>query len=170
MTKGGIVDDLSGHRSALVNYVRPLVGDRARAEDVVQDAYLRLTANPDTGGHIRDRVAYLYRMVRNIALDGLRRDRLERREEETPQWWMLPGQGPSPEDAAAHGQLVARIDTVLAQMEPRMRLALELNRFEGYTLQEIAGRLSVSVPTVHRLVRDGLVRISLALRASGDEA
>lgn len=166
------MDDFIRHRGALVNYVRPIVGDRAQAEDVVQEAYVRLAANRDDGknGPVRNQVAYLYRIVRNIALDGLRREKIKQREEAAPQWWMLPHAAPGPDDAAAHGELVDRIEAVLAGMEPRMRLALELNRFEGYTLQEISDRLSVSVPTVHRLVRDALVRITLAIGpASGKE-
>jgi DNA-binding CsgD family transcriptional regulator len=33
----------------------------------------------------------------------------------------------------------------------------------GYTLTEIAGRLNVSVPTAHRMIRDALVEIASRL-------
>lgn len=159
------MDDLIRHRAALVSYARPIVRDRFEAEDVVQEAFLRLAAADGNAArqNIRSPLSYLYRVVRNIALDKVRREKIERREEEVPQWWMLPTETASPEDEAARGQLIDRIEKVLRDMEPRMRLALEMNRFEGYTLQEIADRLSVSVATVHRLVREALSRIAMAI-------
>ncbi|MFT4055806.1 MAG: RNA polymerase sigma factor [Novosphingobium sp.] len=159
------MDDLIRHRAALVSYARPIVRDRSEAEDVVQEAFLRLAAADGSRVRqpVRSPLSYLYRIVRNIALDRVRREKIERREEEVPQWWMLPCETPDPEEEAARGQLVDRIETILRDMEPRMRLALEMNRFEGYTLQEIADRLGVSVATVHRLVREALSRIALAI-------
>lgn len=141
--------------------------DRSEAEDVVQEAFLRLAGSEAPRPDIRSPLSYLYRVVRNIALDRVRREKIERREEEAPQWWMMPAAAPSPEDEAAHRQLVDRVETVLREMEPRMRLALEMNRFEGFTLQEISGRLGVSIATVHRLVKEALSRVAMAI---GDEA
>src|SRR3546814_20723340 len=59
------------HRAELIDYATPIVGDRALAEDVVQDAWLRFS---DAGSHdaktrlIRQPVGYLYRIVRYLAL------------------------------------------------------------------------------------------------------
>ena len=128
----------------------------------MQEAFLRLASNENRDA-IGNPVSYLYRVVRNIALDGLRRDKVERREEQQPQWWLLPSAPVDPEQATSHASLIARIETALEAMEPRMRLALELHRFEGYTLQEIADRTGSSAPTVHRLVRDALVRIAMVM-------
>src|SRR3546814_2652242 len=55
------------HRAELIDYATPIVGDRALAEDVVQDAWLRFS---EAGSHdaktrlIRQPVGYLYRIVR----------------------------------------------------------------------------------------------------------
>jgi len=138
----------------------------------VQDAYVRLAAarESEATGSIRHPLSYLYRIVRNLAFDRLRRDKVEAREEGEAQWWMLPVDAGTPEDMAASTQMIARVEAVLARMEPRMRLALELNRFEGHTLQEIAGRLGISVATAHRLVRDAVVRIALALESGNGES
>lgn len=139
--------------------------DRSEAEDVVQEAFLRLTV--DEGKvqrqNIRNPLSYLYRIVRNVALDKARREKVERREEEAPQWWMMPSQPANPEEEAAHRQLLDRIEAVLGEMEPRMRLALEMHRFEGFTLQEISERLGVSIATAHRLVREALTRVMLLI-------
>src|SRR3546814_20421537 len=74
------------HRAELIDYATPIVGDRALAEDVVQDAWLRFS---EAGSHdaktrlIRQPVGYLYRIVRNLALDISRRQTAENLADET---------------------------------------------------------------------------------------
>lgn len=58
------------HRPALVDYATPIVGSRDNAEDVVQEAYFRFVpTRPPLLLGLRTPVGYLYRIVRNIALD-----------------------------------------------------------------------------------------------------
>src|SRR3546814_2152792 len=74
------------HRAELIDYATPIVGDRALAEDVVQDAWLRFS---EAGSHdaktrlIRPPVGYLYRIVRNLALATPRRQAAENLADET---------------------------------------------------------------------------------------
>lgn len=157
------------HRAALVDYATPIVGDRTRAEDIVQEAFLRFA----TGGGrpepaIEQPVAYLYRIVRNLAFDLTRRRAMEQRKQDSgPAWWMIPPPGRTPEQESAHRQDVERVRAVLAGLSADQRRAVEMHRFGGFTLTEIADELGVSVATVHRLVRDALVRIAAHL-TSGD--
>nr|WP_269807513.1 sigma factor [Pseudomonas sp. NMI795_08] len=65
------------HRPALVDYATPIVGCRARAEDVVQEAWLRFSRQPGDAD-IRHPASYLYRIVRNLALDQTRRTATEK--------------------------------------------------------------------------------------------
>lgn len=66
------------HRGELVNYANGIVGDRAQAEDVVQEAWLRFGAVAEHRP-LEEPVGYLYRIVRNLALDGRRRTSREER-------------------------------------------------------------------------------------------
>ena len=155
------------HRGALVDYASGIVGNRSQAEDLVQEAFLRFASAKDRP-QVERPAAYLYRIVRNLAVDWVRHRALERRREaEEPVWWMLSEAPRTPEQEMAHRQDLAEIAVALAELSPEARLAVEMHRFGGYTLSEIAERLSVSVPTAHRLVRDALVKIALRL---GDRA
>lgn len=58
------------HRGALVEYALPIVGDRMRADDVVQEAFIRFA--PDKA-LIGQPLGYLYRIVRNLAYGFTRR-------------------------------------------------------------------------------------------------
>ena len=158
------------HRGALVDYANGIVRDRARAEDVVQEAFLRFVSAGDKSASPVERPpAYLYRIVRNLAIDKTRQRALEqRRQSEEPAWWMLPDVPRTPEQETLHREDLARIAAALTALSPEARLAVEMHRFGGYPLGEIAERLNTSVPTAHRLVRDGLVKIALRLGPQPD--
>lgn len=150
------------HRSALVDYAAPIVGCRARAEDVVQEAFIRFA--PADRQNFTQPVAYLYRIVRNLALDLTRRRGVELREEEEGRaWWMLPARPRTPEEETLHRRDLAALEDALAAMPAAMRTAVEMHRFGGFTLDEVAARLGVSPAGAHRLVREGLVRIAATL-------
>ena len=158
------------HRGALVDYASGIVGNRAQAEDVVQEAFIRFASARTKPGPSVDRpAAYVYRIVRNLAIDWVRQRALEqRRQSEDPAWWMLPDAPRTPEQHLLHRRDLSCIADMLSELTPEARLAVEMHRFGGYTLSEIADRLSVSVPTAHRLVRDALVKIALRLGSQPD--
>lgn len=158
------------HRSQLVDYATPIVGCRARAEDVVQDAYLRFAPAQVAETGLARPLSYLYRIVRNLALDTVRRRRVEERQEQDGgAWWMLPAAAADPERDAMLRRDVALVAQALAALPDTMRVAVEMHRFDGHTLDEIAQRLGVSVPTAHRLVRQGLQRVAARLAPAHEE-
>lgn len=158
------LDVYFAHRPALVDYAAALLGDRGHAEDLVQEAFLRFVPDGQSSDPaILNPVAYLYRIVRNLAWDQLRRHGGERRREQEPAFWMRPALPRTPEEEAIHRQTVERVAGILAGLPEKARIALEMQRFGGHTLAEIAARLGVSVPTAHRLVRDALLRVATAL-------
>lgn len=158
------------HRASLVDYAAPIVGDRARAEDLVQEAFLRFAPPGDQPpGEIEQPLAYLYRIVRNLALDWTRRRAMEhRRQHSEPPWWALPETPRTPEQELAHARDIDCVAAALEDLPREARIAVEMHRFGGHTLNEIADRLGISVPTAHRLVRDALVRIARRLEARPD--
>lgn len=151
------------HRAALVDYCARILGSREAAEDIVQEAYLRYAA-PARPVQTRDALAYLYRIVRNLSFDALKRLRIEAREQAgDPPHWIRPTAPETPEDAAILTDTVRIVSEVLAGLPLDVRIATEMYRFGGHTLEETAAHLGLSVATVHRHVRLALVRIALAL-------
>ncbi|MEB0204604.1 sigma-70 family RNA polymerase sigma factor [Pseudomonas sp. CCC3.1] len=146
------------HRPALINYAKVVVGDHARAEDVVQDAFLRFFASTDEV--VEQPVAYLYRIVRNLALDAVRRQATEKRQQQSPPQWMRPGQELSPEQRVVHGDDASRIAATLASLPEQMRIAVEMHRLGGFTLQQTADHLNISLSSAHRLVKDAIVHLA----------
>lgn len=151
------------NRAALVEYATPICGCRNRAEDVVQDAYLRFTG--DTRSRARGpSAAYLHRIVRNLALDLYRRTTMESRHRDANAvTWLVPDALPDPEQQATLGNELEVVERALGELPASVRTAVRMHRLGGHTLEEIAVTLHVSPPTVHRMIRDAMVAIARRL-------
>lgn len=151
------LDLFLAHRGALIDYAQPIVGCRSRAEDVVQEAYLRF-ATVDRERTAEDRilqpVGYLYRIVRNLALDWARHLALEAELPAPEMVDRIASAAPSPEQTTLDRARLRAVADALAELPDRTRLALD--RLNGETFHSIAAQLGISVGLAHRLVKDAL--------------
>lgn len=156
------------HRAALLDYAAPIVGCRARAEDVVQEAWLRFSGQ-DEAVAIRHPASYLYHIVRNLALDLTRRTATEKAQPGGDELLAeLPASTASPEQEVSSQNELAAINRALAELPERTRLAFEMNRLGGFTLQQVATHLGVSTSLVHQLVHDALRHCLVRLEQDDD--
>jgi RNA polymerase sigma factor (sigma-70 family) len=154
----------AAHRPALVRYATRILGSREAAEDIVQDAFLRFSPANTYGASASQTLAYLYRIVRNLCLDLIKRRRIEMREQDgEPPFWSMPRAVETPEETVLVSDEVRAITEVLDRFPLDVRVAVEMHRFGGYTLEEVATHLGISVATAHRHVRAALVEIALRL-------
>ncbi|MDO7929280.1 sigma-70 family RNA polymerase sigma factor [Pseudomonas sp. KFB-139] len=160
--------DSSGHlytflgiRQELVSYAAKITGDRMQAEDIVQEAWIRfIPQQASAKTAIEQPAAYLYRIVRNLALDLIRSRSREQAHQVSPPAWLLPAHISDPAELCQHNMTLERLSRALEAMPENSRRALEMHRFGGCTLAEIAEHLNVSLTTAHRLLRDALVRLA----------
>ena len=156
------------HRDRLLSYANRIVRDRACAEDVVQEAWLRFAARRAEDGQIAQPLAYLYTIVRNLALNWT-----QRAANHGPV--ALPE--PAMENVAADEPSVERVlyyrdelrvlQEAIAELPERTQTAFYLYRIDGCTLQQVANRLGVSVVRAHQLVKEA--GLHAARRLFGDE-
>ena len=156
----------AAHRHSLTSYANGIIGDRGHAEDIVQEAWLRFDgATRDEA--VEHPVGYLYRIVRNLALDGQRKLQRERRylsqgvdghAEEVAE------DRPSPEAEAAARDEIRAMRAVMDGLPEKMRIALEMHRIGDCTVKDIADYLGISVGSAHALVVRGLEHCRAALR------
>jgi RNA polymerase sigma-70 factor (ECF subfamily) len=152
------------HRGELVNYASAIVGDRARAEDVVQEAWLRFGAAAE-GRSLEEPVGFLYRVVRNLAIDGRRRlTRENRTVEADTRTADPPADYPSPEAEAVAREELRLLREAMTELPERTRIALEMRRFGGFKLREIAAHLGISVTVAHEIVAEGIAHCRRRVR------
>ena len=152
------LDLFMDHRVELVNYANGIVRDIGHAEDVVQEAYLRFNAAMNDT-LLEKPVGYLYRIVRNLAIDGHRRIQREGRhivhgtDVETVS---VNEERPSPEVVTADRAELRILIAAMGELPDRTRIALEMHRFGEVRLKDIAKHLDISVGLAHSLVVDGI--------------
>lgn len=152
------------HQAALIEVATPILGCRSRAEDVVQDAYLRFTAARSGRSDILRPVNYLFQIVRRLAFDGARAQARERPGLGDSQFLeAMPAPAASPEQVAADRRDLALVATALAELPARTRLAFEMHRLGGHKLQDVAQALGISVTLAHQLVHKALAHCAARL-------
>jgi RNA polymerase sigma-70 factor (ECF subfamily) len=136
-------------------YVRRVCGDPAQADDVVQDAFLRLLRFGRPGATERERVSFLYKVATHIVYDHWRRRRHEVRPLQTLAM-------PSP--ASAPDTLGPDLSRLFETLAPRDRALLWLAHVEGWSHKEIAGVLGLGATSVRVLLfrARGLLRRRIA--------
>jgi RNA polymerase sigma-70 factor (ECF subfamily) len=144
--------------AALALAVR-VVGDRAEAEDVVQDVFVKLWQT-SSGGFDPSRgsvAAWLMSSVRNAAIDRLRRKDALRRATEAS------ALQPRPEPEREFPEDLKRVAREVAALPPDQRQAIELAYYDGLTQSQIAERLKVPLGTVKTRMRLGMIKLRAAL-------
>jgi len=134
-------------------YACELTGDEAVAEDLVQEAFIRLWDNHASIDPERSVRAYLYVTVRNRAFnhqrDAMTRKKLVAAMEDPPS--PMP-----PDEPLRAGQLGRYIRAWIDQLPERRREAFELSRFCGLSHQEIAAVMGLSLHTVEKHITRAL--------------
>ncbi len=146
----------------VLNHAARVLGNRTDAEDVAQEAMLRLwrAAGDWQAGGARVST-WLYRVTANLAIDRLRRAGRAVGLDDTDE--------PADEDAlAADDRLIradrmAALDAALARLPERQRQAVVLRHIEGVSNPEIAEVLEISVEAVESLTARGKRALAAAL-------
>jgi len=152
-----------------------VLGDSTRAEDVTQEAFIRLTRQLRTGqGEIRLR-AWLHRTTTNLAIDEHRRVRSERQHVEADVPVEDVGvvlerhQAGHPERVAEQTEIRATIARVIELLPRRYRRILALRELEGLDYPAIAAAMELSVSAVESLLFRARRRFTEVYRQLTDE-
>ncbi|MEZ5247788.1 MAG: sigma-70 family RNA polymerase sigma factor [Ilumatobacteraceae bacterium] len=155
------------HAGAVFGLAKRLLGDQARAEEVVQEVFLRLWNHPERFDPERGSLrSFLLAQAHSRSVDVLRSEAARRRREER--------------DAQHHAEsgydldrqvwdlaLAEHVRTAMEKLHPGERAAVELAYFGGRTYREVAAELGEPEGTVKSRIRNGLKRLRAELTASG---
>ena len=155
------------YQSQVFNLAARILGNRASAEDVVQEAFISAhkAIGRFRGGSLR---AWLLRIVSNASLDHIRTLR-RRREESLDQaeldvGFQPPSRGEGPERQAIRMELGAELQRAIISLPPDQRAVLVLVDVQGLSYEEAAQSVGVSVGTVKSRLSRARVRARDYLR------
>lgn len=141
------------HRRSMYILALQLMGNRDDALDVVQDALLRFFTTLHRFDLRRPVKPWLYRIVRNRAVDLHRRRRIRRHEsldavDDDGRRFEIRDVSVDPERDVARAQLRARIWQSLDELSAKQREILVLRDYQDLSYTEIAATLNIPIGTV----------------------
>ena len=145
-----------------------MLGDRAEAEDVTQEALLRLWKVAPEWDADRAKVStWLYRVAANLCTD-----RLRRKGRVSPGLDEVPEQQSGDPSVERHMQSATRLNALeqaLQTLPERQRMAVVLRHIEGLANPDIAEVLGISIEAVESLTARGKRALAAILRPRKEE-
>jgi len=144
------------HGGWAARFAERMTGDAQTAEDVVQNAFLRLWNSAERWEGRSRFTTWFYRVLHNLAVDELRRRRSGHEELDEA----LEDPAPAPPDVLERERRDARVRAALDRLPGRQRAALVLRHYEDCSQGEAAEILGISEGALESL----LSRARAALR------
>lgn len=137
------------------------------AEEVLQECYVSIWTNAGKySSTVATPMTWMSSIVRNRALDALRRPKLELSLDGTSTVETnenpldrFADEGPGPLETLAANADARAVSDCLARLEAKQRQAIALAFYDGLTHSEVASRLREPLGTVKTWIRRGLVRL-----------
>ncbi len=145
-----------------------VVTQRELAEDVLQDAFLKIWyAAPDYAASLSPPMAWMAMIVRSRALDMLRRRAVQRthltQELDETLADTLDGEGPTPLDFAQASQQAKALSQCLNRLETKQREVVNLAYLRDLSHSELALQLQLPLGTVKTWIRRGLDQLRVCM-------
>lgn len=155
------------HAGAVHGLARRLLGDDARAEEIVQEVFTRLWDQPERYEAERGTLrAFLLAQTHGRAVDLVRADAARRaREEREVRKVVTPGTDLEGEVWDLH--VSEQVREALGELREEERSAIVLAYFGGYTYRQVAEVLDTPEGTVKSRIRAGLARLRGELLDAG---
>ena len=129
-------------------------GDEALAADVTQQVFLKLFTRIAQFRHQSEFSTWLYRLTTNACIDEQRRrKRFEPVTDAMPE--ALPRARGSAEESVARHEVRDELQSAIAALKPKLRIAILLKYFEELSYAEIADALGCSQGTVASRINRG---------------
>jgi RNA polymerase sigma factor (sigma-70 family) len=170
VAEAAVLEAWDRYRDEVFGFLVDATRESATAEDLLQDAYVRLLREARAGRMPQQPRAWLYRVAANLAVDRGRRLLSARR-------WLdrvgIPAYrrtvGEPPDRRLERRQAFEDLDTALAGLPPDARTALLLSA-EGFSGREIATAIGRSETATRTMLSRARLRVRNRLTGEGGES
>lgn len=149
--------------SPLLRYAYGLTGQRENAEDIVQEAFLRLHSH---WTDVETPRPWLFRCVRNLALNHLRNNKRNTSLESTHE---QESEKPDPEAALGKLEAIGTLQLLISELPEPDRTLVSLKYLSGLKYEEIAHQTNLTVSNVGYKLHHTLKSLAASLRHLGIE-
>ena len=153
------------HGAWAARFAERLSGNAATAEEIVQDAFLRLWQNAERWEGRARFTTWFYRVLHNQAVDRLRLRRATLVELDES----IEDTRPAPDRLLAREQRGARVRAALDRLPERQRAALVLSHYEGLSQVEAARVLGIGEGALESLLSRARAALRVHLASERDE-
>ena len=165
-------DLVTRYATPAVNLATRMVGDRAVAEDLAQEAFLRAFERLSTYDQERRFVSWFFQILHNVTIDYLRRKRptmvsFDELEEVGHLALGASSTERSPDQQAEQAALAHAVEAALGLVRPEYREVIILRYREDLSVQEIAGIMSLPLGTVKTYLYRARKELASILSAQG---
>lgn len=167
------------HRAQVFNFLLRLCGHRQRAEDLLQETWLKVIRSASGYEPRAKFTTWLYTIARNQGMDALRKESYRKAESldapagngahERSLAGRLASDCASPDRSAHNAALRPRIEEALNRLPAEQREVFILREYHGVPFREIAEVTGVSENTVKSRMRYALEGLRKTLSAMGVE-
>lgn len=138
---------LSPYKDKMFRYAYNIVGSRFAAEDVVQEAMIKIWKRKDQFADIENKEAWCVTITRNLAIDKVRSAK-KRRASDISEHHDVSDSTPAPDILLEQKDALSHVEKLLRALPLQQQEIITLRDIEGYTYQEIADILECSVDQV----------------------
>ena len=158
-----LAEVFASEESPLLRYAFGLMGQRETAEDLVQDAFLKLHAHWDDVANPR---AWLFKTVRNLALNHLRDHQRETPLENSDDF---PSSAAHPNHSLGRLEAIGTLRLLVSELDPADRQLIALKYHHNLKYDQISQRTGLSVGNVGYKLHHALKNLADSLRRLGIE-
>lgn len=151
---------LARHQSRIFSFLVGMVGERALAEDLFQETFVRFAREASRGKIADHPDRWLFAVANRFALDALRRRnrwKMVRDEEEKAAAFEKSGAVAAPDENLTQAETSARLAKAIAALPPEQRQVVLLKKNSDLTFQQIAAEQGVPLGTalarMHRALK-----------------
>ena len=154
------------YQSRVLGLAYRYIGDRGSAEDLAQEAFLRVYKARERYEPRAKFSTWLYRIVVNLCLNEIRWRKgrpsmaLAVSTETSSNLNVdVTDEEPEPSETMEEAELAATIREIIGTLPENQRIAILLNKYEGQSYQEVAEAMDLSVMAVKSLLTRARVKI-----------
>lgn len=153
------------HRKRVYNYILMMVRDRALADDIFQETFIKVIASLEAGKYTHDGrfVSWVLRIAHNQVIDYFRAKKGKRQITSTDTGYEVLGRfqddTPNAEEGLIEGQTAETLRVLVEKLPEEQREVIVMRHYMDLSFKEIAEQTGVSINTALGRMRYGLINL-----------